>query len=70
MSAQLGHATVAVTASHYARWCAGDVYREPMPLLPGEDQVRESPDRLSTDRGFGILERETGVEPATLSLGS
>jgi integrase len=102
VSAQLGHATVAVTASHYARWCAGDVYREPMALLAGEvpadllarviadapkavpsgtgrqytappsgeDQVRESPDAASMRRGFAILERETGLEPATLSLGS
>ncbi len=36
VSQQLGHADVAVTARHYARWCGGDVYREPMALLPGE----------------------------------
>ena len=33
---QLGHADVAVTARHYARWTGGDDYREPVRLLPGE----------------------------------
>jgi integrase len=36
VSQQLGHADVAVTARHYARWCGGDVYREPMQLEAGE----------------------------------
>jgi integrase len=36
VSQQLGHADVAVTAHHYARWCGGDVYREPPRLRPGE----------------------------------
>ncbi|MBW2270656.1 MAG: hypothetical protein JRH16_18990 [Deltaproteobacteria bacterium] len=36
MSAQLGHADVAVTARHYARWIEGDGYRDPMRLEPGE----------------------------------
>ena len=36
VSKELGHADIAVTARHYARWCGGDVYRDPMPLLPGE----------------------------------
>ena len=36
VSAQLGHADVSVTARHYARWCGGDDYREPMHLAPGE----------------------------------
>jgi hypothetical protein len=36
VSKQLGHADVAVTARHYARWAGGDAYREPMALLPGE----------------------------------
>ncbi len=35
VSRQLGHADVAVTAKHYARWC-GEDYREPMALRPGE----------------------------------
>ncbi len=36
VSQQLGHADVAVTARHYAKWVGGDAYREPMTLLPGE----------------------------------
>jgi len=36
VSRQLGHADVAVTARHYAKWVEGDTYREPMTLLPGE----------------------------------
>jgi len=33
---QLGHADVAVTAHHYARWIGGVEYREPLRLAPGE----------------------------------
>ncbi len=36
VSQQLGHADVAVTAKHYAKWCGGDVYREAMALEAGE----------------------------------
>ena len=36
VSAQLGHADVAVTARHYAKWVGGDIYREPMMLESGE----------------------------------
>ena len=36
VSAQLGHADVAITARHYARWCGGDEYRPPIPLAEGE----------------------------------
>ena len=36
VSRQLGHADVAITARHYARWTGGDEYREPVRLLPGE----------------------------------
>jgi len=36
VSKELGHADVAVTARHYAKWCAGDVYRAPLPLESGE----------------------------------
>ena len=36
VSKQLGHADVAVTAKHYARWAGGDLYRLPLTLLPGE----------------------------------
>jgi integrase len=36
VSQQLGHADVAITARHYARWAGGDTYREPMELERGE----------------------------------
>ncbi len=36
VSQQLGHADVSVTARHYARWCGGDEYREPLTLREGE----------------------------------
>jgi integrase len=37
ISRQLGHADVAVTARHYAKWCSpDDTYREPLRLRPGE----------------------------------
>jgi integrase len=36
VSRQLGHADVAVTAKHYARWVAGDDYRDPMVREAGE----------------------------------
>ena len=32
VSKQLGHSTVAITARHYARWCGGDDYRDPVRL--------------------------------------
>jgi integrase len=60
VSRQLGHAGVAVTSAHYARWCGGDVYREPMALLPGElppdllariAESQESPNTL----GLGLV---------------
>lgn len=37
VSQQLGHADVSVTARHYARWCGGNAYREPLSLL--EDEI-------------------------------
>jgi len=36
VSKQLGHADVAVTARHYARWAGGDSYRAPMVVEAGE----------------------------------
>ena len=36
VSTQLGHADVAVTSRHYARWAGGDEYRQPMTLELGE----------------------------------
>jgi integrase len=36
ISKQLGHAGVAVTSQHYAKWAGGDEYRAPLALRPGE----------------------------------
>ncbi len=36
VSVQLGHADVAVTAHHYAKWIGGDVYRAPLQLRAGD----------------------------------
>jgi integrase len=36
VSHQLGHADVAVTAKHYARWCGDDAYSAPITLREGE----------------------------------
>ena len=36
VSQQLGHADVAVTARHYARWAGGDAYRRPLDVRKGE----------------------------------
>ena len=79
---QLGHADVAVTARHYARWAGGDLYRAPMQLEEGEvpadllARLVESPQSPHTNdngrensRPFDrLLEHETGFEPATLTL--
>jgi hypothetical protein len=53
VSRQLGHANVAVTAQHYARWADGDGYRRPLEVQPGEVpadllsrlDVKESPQK-------------------------
>ncbi len=36
ISTQLGHASIDVTARHYARWAGGDAYRKPLEVLEGE----------------------------------
>jgi integrase len=36
VSAQLGHADIAVTARHYSKWCGGEGYRQPLTLREGE----------------------------------
>ena len=90
VSSQLGHADVAVTARHYARWIEGDRYRQPMVMEgdevpadllarlgdPTSDPSTHSSVDLETEKApqvrampREIVERETGVEPATLSLG-
>ena len=52
VSRQLGHADVAVTARHYARWVGGDEYRLPLALEPGEvpaDLIARAADRPESD---------------------
>jgi len=39
VAVQLGHADLQVTAQHYARWCRGESYRDPIRLLSGEVPV-------------------------------
>ena len=46
VSSQLGHADVAVTARHYARWIEGDRYREPM-VMEGDEVPADLLARLS-----------------------
>jgi hypothetical protein len=36
VSKQLGHSDLKVTIDHYAKWCGGDEYRDPLSVLPGE----------------------------------
>ena len=36
VSTQLGHSDIGVTVRHYAKWCGGSEYRDPMQLAPGE----------------------------------
>ena len=33
---ELGHADIGVTVRHYAKWCGGSEYRDPMNVEPGE----------------------------------
>lgn len=61
VSNQLGHADVAVTARHYARWAGGDQYAAPLAVAPGEVpadlltriEARESDPRLTPARFSG-----------------
>ncbi len=84
MTRTLGHANVAVTAQHYAR-SVGDTYTRPVLVEPGElptDLIAKLANRLATElatdfkeisengwKALEIMERETGFEPATVSLG-
>jgi hypothetical protein len=36
VSSQLGHTDLQVTTRHYARWCGGEGYREPIAIEQGE----------------------------------
>lgn len=56
LSAQLGHADVAVTARHYARWAAVDSWRRPMEVSNGEvpadllARLEPTPVRIPSER--------------------
>jgi len=63
VSAQLGHADVAVTARHYAKWIGGDVYRAPLQLRAGDvpadfiaRSAYESPQSHPTKKAAGDRE--------------
>ena len=60
VSHQLGHADVAVTARHYARWCGDEAYREPVRLAQGDVPA----DLLAQ---LGEESRQTHVTPAEAS---
>jgi integrase len=79
VSRQIGHADVAVTAKHYARWVAGDDYRDPMARqvgeLPADFLARLltncSHDTESRHEGAakpGEIPRVTGGPPGTRTL--
>jgi integrase len=60
VSAQLGHADVAVTARHYAKWVNREGYREPMRLRSGDvpadfiaRMVYESPQSPPSEKAAG-----------------
>jgi integrase len=65
VSAQLGHADVAVTARHYARWIEDDHYREPMQIEPGEVPA-DLLARLSDPNVTPLDEAAEGVELGNL----
>lgn len=60
VSRQLGHADVAVTARHYARWAGGDAYRAALEVLPGENPA-DLLARLRPQKGHTL---ETGASGA------
>ena len=64
VSQQLGHADVAVTARHYARWVGGDQYREPMRLEPGEvpaDLLSRLSESQRTPKTWRLSDEESDV---------
>ena len=66
MSAQLGHADVAVTAKHYAAWCGGVEYRDPLHVapteLPADLLARIAPDFDSPHVPLTSGETDVGAE--------
>jgi hypothetical protein len=77
-SRQLGHADISVTAQHYARWCGGDDYRDPMLRRPGEvpadflarlpgSESQRCPNTFEAKSGISLVGR-TGLEPVTSAV--
>jgi hypothetical protein len=56
VSQQLGHSTVAVTATHYAKWCGEGEYRDPIRLaegdLPADVLAKLAPPAAQKDRAL------------------
>ena len=50
---QLGHADVATTARHYARWAGGKAYRRPLEVEPGEVPA-DLLERIDVMQGTGV----------------
>ena len=63
MSRQLGHSKPTVTADHYAKWCGGDDYRDPMAPETVSFRPIFSPESPSYSRHSGRSTR-TGVSHA------
>ena len=69
VSTQLGHADVAVTAKHYARWCGGAKYRRPLVPeaheLPADLLARIAPsyhDFSTSSQDSGVDDLAVGAE--------
>jgi hypothetical protein len=80
VASQLGHANPELTLRVYAHALReeetdlsfldfGGTKRHPHGTEPKRDAATKKPLRGTPRRGLGFLERETGLEPATLSLG-
>ncbi len=67
VSLQLGHADVAVTARHYARWAGGDKWRRPPHLEDGEVPA-DLLARLASDIQ-SLHAHATTKDPDTLAVG-
>jgi hypothetical protein len=59
VSAQLGHADVAVTAKHYAAWCGGAEYRDP---LQGRTSCPRTCGRASRPISIPLTSTQEGVD--------
>ncbi len=81
VATQLGHANPELTLRVYAHTLReeetdlsfldfGGTKRHPRGTEPKQAAALKKPLRVTPRRGLGSMERETGIEPATLSLGS